>query len=150
MRRTELGWRSREGRHVVELKIVNPEADTYTKLPTLPRDHQFVRPIINSSDKNMISSDEMFFRRKCLQIRPSRVIGMMTPCRIAAKSGRAGEWDGWGRLSEDGLGQNNPDRSEDPWGAGCLRPDRFCGVGVGRLSQTQSWQERAVPRHEGW
>src|SRR5262249_15282794 len=25
--------------------------------------------------------------------------------------------------SDDGLGQNNPNRSEDPWGAGCPRPD---------------------------
>ena len=25
-------------------------------------------------------------------------------------------WGGWGRLSEDGLGQHNPDRSEGPWG----------------------------------
>ena len=34
----------------------------------------------------------------------------------AGKSRRAGEWDGWGRLSRDGPGQNNPDRSEGPWG----------------------------------
>ena len=26
------------------------------------------------------------------------------------------EWGGWGRLSEDGPGHYNPDRSEDPWG----------------------------------
>ena len=36
--------------------------------------------------------------------------------RVAAKSGYAREWGGWGQLSEDGPGQNNPDRSEDPWG----------------------------------
>ena len=36
--------------------------------------------------------------------------------RKAAKSGCAHEWGGWGRLSEDGLGQHNPDRSEGPWG----------------------------------
>jgi hypothetical protein len=36
--------------------------------------------------------------------------------RKAVKSGCAGEWGGWGRLSVDGPGQNNPDRSEDPWG----------------------------------
>jgi hypothetical protein len=34
----------------------------------------------------------------------------------AGKSGRAREWGGWGRLSVDGPGQNNPDRSEGPWG----------------------------------
>jgi hypothetical protein len=34
----------------------------------------------------------------------------------AVKWRRACEWGGWGRLSEDGPGQNNPDRSEGPWG----------------------------------
>ena len=34
----------------------------------------------------------------------------------AGKSRRAREWGGWGRLSVDGPGQNNPDRSEGPWG----------------------------------
>ena len=38
----------------------------------------------------------------------------ITSC--AGKSGRAREWGGWGRLSVDGPGQNNPDRSEGPWG----------------------------------
>ena len=38
----------------------------------------------------------------------------ITDC--VGKSRRACEWDGWGRLSGDGPGQNNPDRSEDPWG----------------------------------
>jgi hypothetical protein len=36
--------------------------------------------------------------------------------RVAAKSGCAREWGGWGQLSEDGPGQHNPDRSEGPWG----------------------------------
>ena len=36
--------------------------------------------------------------------------------RLAAKSRCACEWGGWGRLSEDGSGQNNPNPSEDPWG----------------------------------
>jgi hypothetical protein len=44
-----------------------------------------------------------------------------------AKSRCACERGGWGRLSEDGPGQHNPDRSEDPWGYGgaCsrYRPD---------------------------
>ena len=30
------------------------------------------------------------------------------------------EWGGWGRLSDDGPGQNNPDRSEGPWGSGVV------------------------------
>src|SRR5215472_18635998 len=36
--------------------------------------------------------------------------------RRAAKSGCAWEWGAWGQISEDGPGQHNPDRSEDPWG----------------------------------
>ena len=35
---------------------------------------------------------------------------------MAVKSGGAGEWGGWGRLSDDGPGHHNPDRSEGPWG----------------------------------
>src|SRR5215469_18555686 len=34
----------------------------------------------------------------------------------SAKSRCAGEWGGWGRISDDGPGQHNPDRSEGPWG----------------------------------
>jgi hypothetical protein len=36
--------------------------------------------------------------------------------RFAVKSFCACEWGGWGRISEDGAGQNNPNPSEDPWG----------------------------------
>jgi hypothetical protein len=36
--------------------------------------------------------------------------------RWAVKLRCACEWGGWGRLSDDGSGQHNPDRSEDPWG----------------------------------
>ena len=36
--------------------------------------------------------------------------------RSAVKSGGASEWGGGGRLSMDGPGQKNPDRSEGPWG----------------------------------
>src|SRR5271166_733421 len=38
--------------------------------------------------------------------------------REAVKSRCVCEWDGWGRLSDDGPGQNNPDPSEGPWGGG--------------------------------
>ena len=55
--------------------------------------------------------------------RRSRTAKAFGISRTAAKSERACEWGGWGRLSDDGLGQNNPNRSEDPWGAGCPRPD---------------------------
>src|SRR5215470_3590915 len=36
--------------------------------------------------------------------------------RQAVKSRCACEWGGWGRISVDGPGQNNPDPSEGPWG----------------------------------
>ena len=36
--------------------------------------------------------------------------------RETVKSECACEWGGWGRVSVDGPGQNNPDRSEGPWG----------------------------------
>src|SRR5262245_13605229 len=40
--------------------------------------------------------------------------------RHAAKSRCAYEWDGWGRLGDDGPGHYNPDPSEDPWGGGVI------------------------------
>src|SRR5215471_31974 len=40
--------------------------------------------------------------------------------RYAAKSRCAYEWDGWGRLSDDGPGHYNPVPSEDPWGGGVI------------------------------
>jgi hypothetical protein len=50
--------------------------------------------------------------------RRSRTAKASRISRQAAKSRCACEWDGWGRLSDDGSGQNNPDPSEDPWGSG--------------------------------
>ena len=46
--------------------------------------------------------------------------------RAAAKWRRAREWGGWGRLSEDGPGQNNPVRSEGPWGRTAKPFERRC------------------------
>ena len=40
--------------------------------------------------------------------------------RHAAKSRCACEWDGWGRLSDDGPGHYNPNPSEDPRGGGVI------------------------------
>ena len=40
--------------------------------------------------------------------------------RRAVKSRCACEWGGWGRLSDDGPGQNNPDPSEGLWGGGLV------------------------------
>jgi len=40
--------------------------------------------------------------------------------RLAVKSRCAHEWDGWGRISDDGSGHYNPNPSEDPWGGGVI------------------------------
>jgi hypothetical protein len=52
--------------------------------------------------------------------RRSRTAKASRISRNAVKSRCAREWDGWGRLSDDGLGQNNPDSSEGPWGGGLV------------------------------
>src|SRR4051794_7381082 len=50
--------------------------------------------------------------------RRSRTAKASRISRPAVKSRCAGEWGGWGRLSNDGPGQHNPDPSEGPWGGG--------------------------------
>jgi hypothetical protein len=50
--------------------------------------------------------------------RRSRTAKALRISRRAVKSRCAREWDGWGRLSVDGPGQNNLDPSEGPWGGG--------------------------------
>jgi hypothetical protein len=50
--------------------------------------------------------------------RRSRTAKALRISRPAVKSQCAREWGGWGRLSDDGPGQHNPDPSEDPWGGG--------------------------------
>jgi hypothetical protein len=48
--------------------------------------------------------------------RRSRTAKASRISRHAVKSRCACEWGGWGRVSDDGPGQNNPDPSEGPWG----------------------------------
>jgi len=52
--------------------------------------------------------------------RRSRTAKTSRISRHAVKSRCAREWGGWGRLSDDGPGQNNPDPSEGPWGGGLV------------------------------
>ena len=52
--------------------------------------------------------------------RRSRTAKASRISRHAVKSRCAHEWDGWGRLSDDGPGHYNPDPSEDPWGGGVI------------------------------
>jgi hypothetical protein len=65
--------------------------------------------------------------------------------RQAVKSGCAREWGGWGRISEDGPGQNNPDRSEGPWGraAGSARTEVFTSASSLTQRRESRWQQRA-------
>ena len=50
--------------------------------------------------------------------RRSRTAKTSRISRRAVKSRCACEWGGWGRISDDGSGQNNLDPSEGPWGGG--------------------------------
>src|SRR5205085_9016480 len=65
--------------------------------------------------------------------------------RETVKSGCAREWGGWGRLSVDGPGQKNPDRSEGPWGRAAGPLARRCLSAHRPLTQSREsrWQQRA-------
>src|ERR1700740_3552401 len=52
--------------------------------------------------------------------RRSRTAKASRISRHAVKSRCAHEWDGWGRLSDDGPRHHNPDPSVDPWGGGVI------------------------------
>src|SRR5215510_748089 len=81
--------------------------------------------------------------------RRSRTAKALRISRWAVKSRCACEWGGWGRLSDDGPGQHNPDRSEGPWSRAMFArmavfpPSRWSPTQCGRLT---------LPRreHEGW
>jgi hypothetical protein len=49
--------------------------------------------------------------------------------RGTVKSRCAREWGGWGQVSDDGSGQNNPSRSEDPWGRAATPLAWWCSNG---------------------
>jgi hypothetical protein len=65
--------------------------------------------------------------------------------RETVKSGCAREWGGWGRVSEDGPGHYNPDRSEGPWGRaeGTARTEVFVSASSLTQSRESRWQQRA-------
>src|SRR3954468_14074127 len=67
--------------------------------------------------------------------------------RPAVKPRCAGEWGGWGRLSEDGPGQHNPDPSEGPWGGG--RPTLQGGASSGRRPGAVRGNRSDPAVHEG-
>jgi hypothetical protein len=65
--------------------------------------------------------------------------------RKTVKSGCAREWGGWGQLSEDGPGQHNPDRSEDPWGRAAEAARTEVRISASSLTQSREsrWQQSA-------
>ena len=80
--------------------------------------------------------------------RRSRTAKASRISRHAAKSGRAREWGGWGRLSDDGPGQNNPDPSEDPWGGGL--PNLHGGASTRNRPDTARDNRACQAMHERW
>src|SRR5260370_13826894 len=60
--------------------------------------------------------------------RRSRTAKASRISRFAVKSRCAHEWDGWGRISDDGSGHYNPNPSEDPWGGGVISLPRRCAI----------------------
>jgi hypothetical protein len=64
--------------------------------------------------------------------------------RSAAKSRCAREWGGWGRLSDDGLGQHNLASSEDPWGRWSIPPH-----GGAVIASTDPTLSGSTLKHEG-
>ena len=69
--------------------------------------------------------------------------------RSAVKSSCACEWGGWGRISEDGSGQNNPDRNEGPWGRAGIPLERRCSHAPRPSTQNEE-QDALSEEHEGW
>jgi hypothetical protein len=68
------------------------------------------------------------------------------------KSRGAPRRGGWGRLSEDGSGQYNPDRSEGPWGraasrskGGAKRAEASRLRAAGRIEATEHTKGRSKP-----
>src|SRR5712691_8371028 len=65
--------------------------------------------------------------------------------RETVKSRCAREWGGWGRISVDGPGQNNPDRSEGPWGRAAWPARTEVLISTSSLTQSREfrWTQRA-------
>jgi hypothetical protein len=80
--------------------------------------------------------------------RPKGTAKALRISRQTAKAWRAGEWGGWGRISVDGPGQKNPDRSEGPWGRAARPLERWCTTESPPPTQSgeQRWEDGV---HEG-
>ena len=79
--------------------------------------------------------------------RRSRTAKASRISRHAVKSRCAREWDGWGRLSDDGPGHYNPVPSEGPWGGGVMSSRRCTIESAARHSAGNRCDHEV---HEGW
>ena len=80
--------------------------------------------------------------------RRSRTAKASRISRHAVKMRCAHEWDGWGRLSNDGLRQHNSGKSEDPWGRSGDSTSWRCTIeSASRRSAGQPLDHEV---HEGW
>jgi hypothetical protein len=77
--------------------------------------------------------------------RRSRTAKASRISRRAVKSRCACEWGGWGRLSDDGLGQHNPALSEDPRGRWGIPPygGALSGPRPGSVRDNRCWPRGA-------
>jgi hypothetical protein len=83
---------------------------TADELPVVPED--------DMSRKNASESTDPLAGRLGAEARRTARTARIN--RYAAKSSCACEWGAWGQISDDGLGQHNPDRSEGPWGKAAM------------------------------
>jgi hypothetical protein len=72
--------------------------------------------------------------------RRSRTAKASRISRTAVNSRCAREWGGWGRSSDDGPGQHDPDPSEGPWGEGYSHPSRRC------ISESLARHRAGIPK----
>jgi hypothetical protein len=79
--------------------------------------------------------------------RRSRTAKASRISRCAVKSRCARAWGGWGRLSDDGPGQHNPDPSEDPWGVATAT---YGGALAGLRPDSERDYRSDHATHEGW
>jgi len=87
------------------------------------------------------------FGRRSLSIRCTAKASRIS--RDAAKSRCACEWGGWGRLSEDGPGHYNPDRSEDPWGRAVRTARTEVSSALGASAQYEEHARQAMGTKDG-
>src|SRR3982074_259246 len=81
--------------------------------------------------------------------RRSRTAKASRISRCAVKSRCACERGGWGRLSVDGPGHYNPDRSEDPWGRWSYSTSWRCIIEpTARLSTGEPMSATRCPKGE--